>query len=106
MKRQIVILGTMDTKSEEFGFVKKLIEQNGLKTLVIDVGVIDPPGLNPDVTRYEVAKTVGKDLNKLIKEVLDKGSTGCYILTTISIRDNRCKPLTLQRRTIHARFFN
>ncbi len=58
----------MDTKSEEFGFVKKLIEQNGLKTMVIDVGVIDPPGLNPDVTRYEVAKTAGKDLNKLIKD--------------------------------------
>ncbi len=68
MKKQIVILGTMDTKSEEFGFVKKLIEQNGLKTLVIDVGVIDPPGLKPDVTRYEVAKTAGKDLDKLIKD--------------------------------------
>ena len=68
MKKQIVILGTMDTKSEEFGFVKKLIEKNGLKTLVIDVGVIDPPGLKPDVTRYEVAKTAGKDLDKLIKD--------------------------------------
>ena len=29
MKEQVVILGTMDTKSDEFGFVKKLIEQNG-----------------------------------------------------------------------------
>jgi uncharacterized protein (UPF0261 family) len=68
MKEQIVLLGTMDTKSEEFGFVKKHIEQNGLKTLVIDVGIIDPPGLIPDVTRYEVAKTAGKDLEKLIKD--------------------------------------
>jgi len=68
MKEQIVILGTMDTKSEEFGFVKNHIEQNGLNTLVIDVGVIDPPGLKPDVTRYEVAKAAGKDLDKLIKD--------------------------------------
>ena len=68
MKEQIVILGTMDTKSEEFGFVKSLINQNGLRTLVIDVGIIDPPKLEPDITRYEVAKAAGKDLEKLIKE--------------------------------------
>jgi uncharacterized protein (UPF0261 family) len=49
MKKQIVLLGTMDTKSEESGFVKYHIEQNGLKTPVIDIWVIDPPGLKPDV---------------------------------------------------------
>ena len=68
MKGQIVILGTMDTKSEEFGFVKSLINQNRLRTLVIDVGIIDPPKLKPDITRYEVAKAAGKDLEKLVKE--------------------------------------
>ena len=68
MKGQIVILGTMDTKSEEFGFVKSLINQNKLRTLVIDVGIIDPPKLKPDITRYEVAKEAGKDLEKLVKE--------------------------------------
>ncbi len=68
MKEQIIILGTMDTKSQEFDFIKRLIEKEGLKTLVIDVGVVDPPGLKPDVTRYEVAKAAGKDLEKLIKD--------------------------------------
>jgi len=68
MKEQIVILGTMDTKSEEFRFIKTLIDQHGLRTLVIDVGIIDPPGLKPDVTRYDVAKAAGEDLEKLIKD--------------------------------------
>ena len=68
MKGQIVILGTMDTKSEEFGFIKSLINQNKLRTLVIDVGIIDPPKLKPDITRYEVAKEAGKNLEKLVKE--------------------------------------
>jgi len=68
MKERIVLLGTMDTKGEEFGFIKSLIERNGLRTLVIDVGVIDPPALEPDITRYEVARQAGKDLDVIIRK--------------------------------------
>lgn len=47
----IAILGTMDTKGTEHGFVADLIRQRGHKVLIIDVGTLEAPKLKPDVTR-------------------------------------------------------
>src|SRR4051812_25839104 len=62
----IAILGTMDTKGQEHAFVAEQIRKRGHKCLVIDVGVLEPPQLKPDITRNEVAHAAGKDLNALI----------------------------------------
>jgi uncharacterized protein (UPF0261 family) len=62
----IAILGTMDTKGEEHGFVAEQIRSRGHKTLVIDVGVLDEPRLKPDVSRFDVAAAAGIDLAKLV----------------------------------------
>src|SRR6185503_1437784 len=64
----IAILGTMDTKGEEHGFVAEQIQKRGHKTLVIDVGVLEKPGLNPDITRVDVAQAAGLDLHKVIAQ--------------------------------------
>lgn len=58
----IALLGTMDTKGDEHGFVAGLIRERGHRTLVIDVGTDQPPRLTPDVTREEVARLGGLDL--------------------------------------------
>ena len=65
MPKTVVIVGTLDTKGEDFRFVKELIEARGLATLVVDVGTMGPPGLEPDVTRAEVAAAAGADLGRL-----------------------------------------
>jgi uncharacterized protein (UPF0261 family) len=70
----IAILGTMDTKGEEHAFVADLIRKRGHKTLVIDVGALEPPKLKPDVTREEVAAAAGADLNALVAR-RDRGDT-------------------------------
>jgi uncharacterized protein (UPF0261 family) len=62
----IAILGTMDTKGQEHGFVAEQIRKRGHKCLVIDVGVLEQPQLKPDVSRFEVAQAAGKDLQALI----------------------------------------
>ena len=62
----IAILGTMDTKGEEHAFVAELVRARGHKTLIIDVGALDPPKLRPDITRDEVAKSAGLDLAALV----------------------------------------
>ena len=62
MSKTIVIVGAMDTKGREFAFVKALIEAAGLSTLVIDFGVVDPPTLEPDIPRDEVAQAGGGDM--------------------------------------------
>jgi uncharacterized protein (UPF0261 family) len=62
MAKTVVIVGALDTKGEDFRFVKELIEARGLATLVVDFGVMGTPGLIPDVSREEVAAAAGADL--------------------------------------------
>ena len=62
----IAVLGTMDTKGDEHGFVAGLIRERGHRTLVIDVGTDQPPRLAPDVSRKEVARLAGLDLPALV----------------------------------------
>lgn len=58
----IAVLGTLDTKGDEHGFVAEQIRARGHKTLLIDVGTASAPTLKPDITREEVAKLAGIDL--------------------------------------------
>lgn len=62
----IAILGTMDTKGDEHGFVADLIRQRGHQVLVIDVGTLEAPRLKPDVSRSEVAAAAGAELASLV----------------------------------------
>jgi len=61
----IAILGTMDTKGVEHGFVAELIRQRGHQVLIIDVGSLEEPRLKPDVTRQEVVQAAGIDFAEL-----------------------------------------
>lgn len=65
MKKVVVLIGALDTKGEEFSFVKKLIEQQGIETCVIDFGTMTPPVFEPDVSREEVATAGAGDLQRL-----------------------------------------
>jgi len=67
MKKNVIILGCMDSKGEEYGFIKKHIEKTGLSTTVIDVGVIGKPLIKPDIPNNEVAKAAGEDFSVLLK---------------------------------------
>ena len=62
MAKTVVIVGALDTKGREFAFVKQVIEQAGVATLVVDFGVMGEPAFPPDVTRAEVAAAAGGDL--------------------------------------------
>jgi uncharacterized protein (UPF0261 family) len=63
--KTVVIVGALDTKGAEFAFVKELIEQQGLRTLVVDFGVLGEPAFQPDVTRDEVSRAGGGELAEL-----------------------------------------
>ena len=58
----IVLPGTLDTKGVEFQFVRDLVHQRGLTTLVIDAGVTGPPHFAPDVPRERVFEAAGTSL--------------------------------------------
>ena len=65
MSKTIVMAGALDTKGTEFAFVKNLIEQVGLHTLVIDFGVMGAPGFAPDITHEAVMQAGGGDATRL-----------------------------------------
>lgn len=65
MGKTVVIAGSLDTKGKEFSFLRELIQKEGLETLVIDFGVMGEPAFVPDITRQEVAKAGGGNLEIL-----------------------------------------
>ena len=66
MPKTVALLGALDTKGVEYGFVKQCIEARGLRTLVIDTGVLGVPRLAADVSRDAVAASGGADLAELV----------------------------------------
>ena len=69
---KVVIVGTLDTKGEEFKYVKDIIEDEGLETIVIDAGVLGEPFFEPDIDRSEVAEAGGDNIKDLV-EAADRG---------------------------------
>jgi uncharacterized protein (UPF0261 family) len=61
----VVLVGALDTKGEEFRFVRDLIQMRGLDTLVVDFGVVGDPPFVPDISSDEVARAGGSSLADL-----------------------------------------
>ncbi|MGV3772165.1 MAG: Tm-1-like ATP-binding domain-containing protein [Verrucomicrobiales bacterium] len=64
----IAILGTMDTKGVEHAFVAEIIKKRGHKVLVIDVGALEAPLLDPDITREQVMSAAGLNFQEIISK--------------------------------------
>lgn len=64
MKRlvNIILIGTLDTKSGEIGFVRDVLKSLGADVLVVDSGILGIPTLKADITRAEVAQAGGHTL--------------------------------------------
>ena len=62
MTKTVVIVGALDTKGQEFKFVKDLIEAQGLQTLTVDFGILGEPFYKAEIGRDKVATAGGGDL--------------------------------------------
>lgn len=61
----VVLVGTLDTKGEEYGWVRDRLRARGVGTLLVDTGIVGPPRVRPDVARDEVARAAGSDVARL-----------------------------------------
>ncbi len=68
----VVLIGTLDTKGTEFQYVRDLLRQAGLTTLVVDAGVLQPPAFAPDVAREEVYAAAGGRYEQ-VRQQADRG---------------------------------
>jgi uncharacterized protein (UPF0261 family) len=64
-KKVVAIVGTLDSKGAEYQFLKQQIENQGVATLVIDVGIFGNAPFPPDISAAEVARAGGKELEAL-----------------------------------------
>jgi uncharacterized protein (UPF0261 family) len=64
--KNVVIIGTMDTKGVEFAYVRDRLRDLGLNPIVVDVGILgEPLGIEPDYDHAAVAKYGGTTLEAL-----------------------------------------
>jgi uncharacterized protein (UPF0261 family) len=72
----IALIGTLDTKGAEIGYVRDRLRALGARPLVVDSGILgEPDGIEPDVTRADVARAAGHDL----AEIRGAGSRGAAV---------------------------
>lgn len=73
MGKNVVIIGTLDTKGPEIAYLRDRLAALGLDTLVIDSGILgEPLDIVPDISRAEAAKYGGTTIEAL----RDAGSRG------------------------------
>jgi uncharacterized protein (UPF0261 family) len=70
--KTIAVIGALDTKGEDFAFVKAEIERRGHRAWVINTGVVGEPTFAPDTNAAEVAQAGGTSLAAL-RETADRG---------------------------------
>ena len=59
MPKTLVLVATLDTKGVEARYLKEQIEKHGVRTLVVDGGILGRPQWEAQVSREEVARDEG-----------------------------------------------
>src|SRR5687768_11060185 len=65
MERSVVLVGALDTKGEDFLFVRDLIRDHAVNVLVVDFGVMGDPPFAPDISADQVSRAGGSSINAL-----------------------------------------
>ena len=95
----VTLLGTLDTKGREYAFVRDCLKHAGVKSILVDFGVLTDPEIEPDIPAREVARLGGKNLQDLrfTREDSETRSTALAVMTRGLIRileklreENRC----------------
>jgi uncharacterized protein (UPF0261 family) len=69
----VVLVGTLDTKGIEYGFLRDRLREADVDVLLVDAGVMGEPLVDPDVSREEVAGAAGVDHSELVRTA-DRGA--------------------------------
>lgn len=73
MTKTVLVVGTFDTKGEEYKFCVDLIQARGLNTVTMNAGIVGEPPFVPDISAEAVAKAGGTTLQAL-RDGNDRGT--------------------------------
>ncbi len=63
--RTVVLVGTLDTKGDEYAYLRDRLRLHGVNTLLVDAGTLEPPRTEPDIDRHDVGAAGGVDVDEL-----------------------------------------
>lgn len=66
MNKSIALIATLDTKGEEIGYIKELIEGRGHQTITIDIGILGEPSFEPTISHHQVLAAAGSSREQVI----------------------------------------
>jgi uncharacterized protein (UPF0261 family) len=62
----VVLVGTLDTKGREYAYLADRVREHGCDVLLVDAGIVgEPAGVEPSVSRHDVAAAAGADVAAL-----------------------------------------
>jgi uncharacterized protein (UPF0261 family) len=65
-KKTIVLVGRLDSKGKEYAYVRDIIISGGYNVVVVDTGTRGAPQFKPDISRQEVARAAGLDIQDVV----------------------------------------
>ncbi|MFJ5631177.1 Tm-1-like ATP-binding domain-containing protein [Streptomyces goshikiensis] len=69
----VVLLGTLDTKGVEYGWLRERLLRAGVEVVLVDTGIMDEPRVPADIPREAVARAAGAELSEL-RAAADRGA--------------------------------
>jgi len=77
--KTVVIIGTLDTKGEQLGFLKHELEKLGKRVLLVDTSTRDGATLTANITNNQVATAAGSSMEE-IRGIKDRGKIATLII--------------------------
>ncbi len=65
-KKTIVLIGRLDSKGKEYAYVRDEIRRGGFNVIVVDSGTRGTPQFEPDISRGEVARAAGMEIQDVV----------------------------------------
>src|SRR5689334_14031270 len=69
----VVLVGTLDTKGVEYGWLRERLLRAGVEVVLVDTGIMGEPRVPADIPREEVARAAGAGLPQL-RAAADRGA--------------------------------
>lgn len=69
----VVLVGTLDTKGVEYGWLRERLLRAGVEVVLVDTGIMGEPRVPADVPRDAVAREAGTELSEL-RTAADRGA--------------------------------
>ncbi|KOU31681.1 hypothetical protein ADK52_02605 [Streptomyces sp. WM6372] len=69
----VVLVGTLDTKGVEYGWLRERLLRTGVEVIMVDTGIMGDPRVPADIPREAVARAAGTELTEL-RAAADRGA--------------------------------